>query len=32
MNCAEEIAGGFVVAGRDTAVLLESGKEILDQM
>lgn len=28
----EEIAGGFVVAGRDGAVLLGLGEEVLDQV
>ena len=32
VNCAEEIASGLVIERSDAAVLLEPGKEVLDQM
>ena len=32
MDCAEKVASGFVVAGGDSAILLEPVEEILDQM
>ena len=32
MDCGEEVAGGLVISRGDGAVLLEPGKEVLDQM
>jgi hypothetical protein len=32
MNSTEEVPRGFVVAGSDGAILLESSEEVLDQM
>ena len=32
MNGTKEIASGLVIAGGDGAVLLKSGKEVLDQV
>jgi hypothetical protein len=32
MDCGEEISGGFVVACRDSAELLEIAEEVLDEM
>lgn len=32
MNGDEEVGGGLVISGRDSAVLLELGKEVLDQV
>ncbi len=32
MNCGEEVACGFIVAGGNGAVLFESTKEVLDQV
>ena len=32
MDCGEEISGGFVVAGGDSAVLLDLAEEILDEV
>ena len=32
MDCAEEVAGGFIVACGDGAVLLEPGEEVFDQV
>ena len=32
MDCAEKVASGLVVAGGDGAILLEPGKEILNQV
>lgn len=32
IDCPEEVAGGLVIAGGNRTVLLEPGKEILDQV
>ena len=32
VNAAEEVLGGFVIAGRDGPELLEFGEEVLDQV
>ena len=32
INSSKEIAGGFIVAGGDSAILLEFADEILDEM
>ena len=32
MDCGEEVSGGFVVAGGDSAILLELAEEVLDEI
>jgi hypothetical protein len=32
VDCGKEVSGGFVIAGCDSAILLEPAEEILDEM